>query len=61
MYSLFSTVEGELGVASFLVYVFKDRGVDLWVVWLAGYTCSGEVAKAELATANPCLPRPKVP
>jgi hypothetical protein len=37
------TVEGEMGVAGFLVNFFKDCGVDLWLVWLAGYACSGEV------------------
>ena len=37
------TVEGELGVAGFLVYFFKDRGGRPMAGWLAGYTCSGEV------------------
>jgi hypothetical protein len=46
------TVEGELGVAGFLVYFSKDHRVDLWLVWLAGYTCSEEVAKAELFPAR---------
>jgi hypothetical protein len=23
-----------MGVAGYLVYFFKDRGVDLWLVWL---------------------------
>jgi hypothetical protein len=27
-------VEGELGVANFLVNFFKDCGVSLWLVWL---------------------------
>jgi len=28
------TVEGEMGVAGFLVNLFKKCGVDLWLVWL---------------------------
>jgi predicted phage-related endonuclease len=29
-------VEGELAVAGIVVNLFKDRGVDLWLVWQAG-------------------------
>jgi len=31
-----STVEGELGVANFLLNFFKEGGVSLWLVWLCG-------------------------
>jgi hypothetical protein len=27
-----NTVEGEIGVADFILNFFKDRGVDLWLV-----------------------------